>query len=317
MEFRVLGPLEVWANGKALSLGTRKQRTVLALLAVNANRLVSLDELVDELWPETPPASAVANVRSYAANLRRLMESAENAVVRLVRRNASYVLQAHPEELDLLVFRSQRKDGRDALRSGDAAAAAKSFAAARARWRGAMVADLQRGPMLAARCAVLEDEYLGATEDLAEAHLALSEPGEATELLREHVLAHPLREGAQALLMRALDRAGDSAGALSVFAAVRAALVDQLGIEPGPELHNLHQAILNRDPANVAAAPNAVLGAASQTVIVRPRELPPDIGYFVGRTSEAASAGAALIFLGRMRSPTTECRCAVRSRRRG
>ena len=290
MEFRVLGPLEVWANGKALSLGTRKQRTVLALLAVNANHLVSLDELVDELWPELPPTSAVANVRGYVGVLRRLFESVESGRGRIVRRGGGYVFHADPDDLDILAFQADSAAGREAARQGDLKTAATLLAAARERRHGAVAAGISRGPLLEARRVAVEEEWLAVTEHLAELHLALNEPDWTIALLREHVRAHPLRERAQALLMRALHRSGDVAGALAAYADARAALVDELGVEPGSELRELHHMVLSRDVEARLPPP-----AAPTNPIQHPRELPPGVGYFVGRTTEAAKARAAIL----------------------
>lgn len=216
MELRVLGPLEVRLDGVALPLGTPKQQVVLALLAVNAGRLVRLDDLVDELWPDAPPASAVKNVRSYAANLRR---------------------------------------AREATAGGELAPASRLFAAARSRWRGQMLAGLRRGPILEARCAAIEEERLLVMEESAEAHLAIGEPDRAAALLREHVLMHPLRERAQAIYIRALYQTGDTAGALGAYTAARGALVEQLGVEPGFELQRAHRDVLRRAPVSIRPHP--------------------------------------------------------------
>ncbi|HEU4421964.1 MAG TPA: AfsR/SARP family transcriptional regulator, partial [Pilimelia sp.] len=268
MRIRVLGPLVVRADGgDALPPGTRKQQAVLALLAVNAGRVTALDDLVDELWPERPPASAVANVRGYAAALRRLFESVEPGGERLVRRGSGYLLRATPEELDLLAYAANVAEARDALRDGDAAAAAAGFDAALALWEGPMLAGLPRGPVLAARCAAVEDDRLTAVEQLAEARLSLAAPGDAAALLREHLSAHPLRERAVLLLMRALYRLGDVAGAMAVYDRARTALVDQLGIEPGTELRDLHRAMLRRDPA-LGAPPPAATSAGPATAVL-------------------------------------------------
>ena len=259
----MLGPLEAYADG-AVPLGPRKQQSVLALLALSAGRAVGMDDLVDELWPERPPPSAVANVRGYAGRLRRLLASYEPGEDRLTRQGSGYLLRLEPDELDLSTFAAEVAHGREALRRGEHKRAAARFADGLALWRGAVVAGVPRGPLLAARCAVLEDERLTVTEELAEAYLALEQPGEAVALLRDHARAHPTRERAHLLLMRGLHRAGDVAGALAVYAAARSALVEQLGVEPGADLRELHRAILNRGEVAETPAPNAIVTPASE-----------------------------------------------------
>ncbi|HEU4425402.1 MAG TPA: BTAD domain-containing putative transcriptional regulator, partial [Pilimelia sp.] len=187
-------------------------------------------------------------------------------------------------------------EARDALRDGDAAAAAAGFDAALTLWDGPMLAGLPRGPVLAARCAAVEDDRLTAVEQLAEARLSRAAPGDAAALLREHLSAHPLRERAVLLLMRALYRLGDVAGAMAVYDRARTALVEQLGIEPGTELRDLHRAMLRRDPELGAPPPPmtssspataAGTGATGPASAV-PGQLPLDVSGFTGRDAELA-----------------------------
>ncbi|HEU4421459.1 MAG TPA: BTAD domain-containing putative transcriptional regulator [Pilimelia sp.] len=292
MEFRVLGPLEVRADGVALPLGTRKQQIALAVLILNAGRVVRVVDLVDELWPQAPPASAVANARSYAARLRRLFESVEPGRDRLRREPGGYLLRLEPAELDLSVFAAHAAAGRDESRRGEPSLAVARFAAALACWRGRMLAGLGDGPILGPRRAAAEDERLAVTEDLAEARLASDQPGEAVALMREHVRAQPLRERGHLLLMRALYAVGDVAGALSAYAECRAALKEQLGIEPGPPLQDLHRSMLDRDVAvEPPTRPAAASPAAARPV---PRQLPLDVYGFTGRGTELARLDAIL-----------------------
>jgi len=241
--------LDVGINGATLWLGAPKQQSVLALLAVHANRVVGVDELVDELWPDRPPpASAVANIRSYAATLRRLFHAAEGACDRIVRCGTGYRLRADPAELDLLAFTEECRRGRTEIEHENPSTAVALLSGALARWRGPMLAGLPRGTTLAAKCAALEAERLSVTEQLLELHLAMGKPEAAVPALQELVRMHPLREHAHALLMLALEQVGDTAGALSAYTAIRRALVEELGVEPGPELQHIHRAVLNRDP---------------------------------------------------------------------
>ncbi|HCU48364.1 MAG TPA: hypothetical protein DGG94_00770 [Micromonosporaceae bacterium] len=294
VELRVLGPLEVRVDGVAVPLGPPKQQTVLALLAVNAGRVVGLDDLVDELWPESPPASAIENTRSYAASVRRLFDSVDPGRNRVARRSSGYVLAVSPDELDLFVFIEECRRGRAAMARRDLPTAARLLASAQERWCGRMLTGVPRGPVLTARCAAMEEERLVLAEDQAELELALDQPSRGVVALREHARAHPLRERGQALLVRALYQAGDVAGALTAYTSARAALVDQLGIEPGPELQRVHAAVLNRELEQALSSVTGSTQQASAASTSAPRELPPDLGCFVGREDEATNILATL-----------------------
>jgi DNA-binding SARP family transcriptional activator/tetratricopeptide (TPR) repeat protein len=291
LDVRVLGPLEVRVGGAPLPLGPRKQQVVLAMLVVQAGQVVSLDELVDEVWPDAPPASAVANVRSYAASIRRSLEAVEGRRDRLVRRGSGYQLSVAPDELDLLAFSSLAAKGRQKLQYADPAAAVIQLRDALAYWRGPLLAGVSLGPALSGASAIAEEERLAVTEELAEARLALDEPDEVVRLLRPHVHMHPLRERAYEVLMKALCRMGDVAGALRTYADARSALVEQLGIEPGAELRRLHRSILDGelDPDE-----RDRVSTVHRPPVVRPAELPADLVDFVGRDAEVRQVTAML-----------------------
>lgn len=280
----VLGPLQARAGSGSLALGPPKQRAVLAMLALNAERVVDLSELVDELWPECPPASAIENVRTYAGNLRRLFNSAEGPRNRIRRQGFGYQLFAEPDDLDLLAMVQEIQRGRAAVAHGDLASAVNLFGAARERWRGSLLAGLRRGPRLAARCTAIEHERTLLMEEEAELRLCRGEPAAAIVLLRAHLAANPLRERTYALLMQALYGIGDVAGALDVYMTARNALVTELGIEPGPELRRIHRGVLNHDLA--LAVPDRRSRGQGGRQPSPPRELPPDVGCFVGRHDE-------------------------------
>ncbi|MBE1484935.1 AfsR/SARP family transcriptional regulator [Plantactinospora soyae] len=245
----LLGPLEIIADGMPLLLGPPKQQVVLAMLAMRPGRLVGVDELIDELWPQRPPTSAVANTRGYAANLRRMFDRVEAGRGLLVRRGSGYELRLPSEAVDLIGFVAECQRAAVALAGEDFPEAGELLGRAEERWRGQMLAGLPLGPVLSARAETVREMRLGLVEQRAELCLATGRPGLAVALLRDHLLAHPLRERGHALLMRALCREGDVPGALAAYSAARSVLVEQLGIEPGAELRQLHQAVLNRDPA--------------------------------------------------------------------
>ena len=297
LEIRLLGPMELWVNGRCVTPGAGKRRAVLSGLALAANRSVSLNRLAGMAWADVPPPSALANIRSHAAALRRLVGD------RLVTRPNAYELQMQPNELDVMEFQRLAEKGRSELIGGHALAAIPTLNAALALWRGSAGEALPRGTGLDNRWAGLEEQRLQVFEELADARLAVGKHADLLPELREHVAGHPLRERAWGQLMLALYRCGDVPAALAAYRDARARMDEQLGIEPGEELAALHRAILERAPDVSYTRPSTV-SAALPTLITEPapagigwaapRELPPDLVTFVGRTRETAEviAGA-------------------------
>jgi DNA-binding SARP family transcriptional activator len=296
LQFQVLGPVRLGATGsgeRRVAVGPRKPRAMLATLLLSANERVSLDRLVGELW-DRPPRSAVANLRTYASGLRRVLGEVD-AGDRLVANPSGYLLRVEPHELDLQRFQTATEAGRSALVRDDYASAASRFREALDLWRGAPVEDVDPGPDLATRIVLLEEQHLAVIEDLMESRLAVGEHAAVTADLRLLVAAHPFRERLHHQLMLALYRSGDAPAALAAYARARAALAEQLGIEPGAELAALHQAILRRAPE--LSPPGETDPPATTGVTVRasepPRQLPPDPATFVGRVAELTALRAA------------------------
>ncbi|MPZ26595.1 MAG: hypothetical protein GEV12_09075 [Micromonosporaceae bacterium] len=315
VEFGVLGPLQVRHAGENLLLGTPQQQLVLVLLVVNLGRAASLEGVIYELWGETPPPSAVAKVRGYAAALRRLFESVQPGVDRIIRAGSGYLLNVDDSEVDLGQFSQDVSHGRRALAVGDLPAARDSFEQALGRWRGTMLDGLPRGPLIASRCSTVEQDRLAVIDSLAELQLRQGQPAQASALIWPQVHAEPLREQSYALLMRARYQVDGVAGALDVYETLRRSLAEQLGIEPGAELQRLHRAVLNRDralePPDSAPPPPAYPEQPPPPAYPQPaypepaaatanragggslREppvlctLPPDLPDFVGRRPEA------------------------------
>jgi predicted ATPase/DNA-binding SARP family transcriptional activator len=241
MEYRVLGPLEVREGDRSLPLGGAKQRAVLALLLLNANRVVSRDELVDELWGDEPPETAVTSVQVYVSRLRKLLPD------RLVTRAPGYLLRVEPDELDLERFETLRAAGRphEAL----------------ALWRGSPEAD---GPRLL-------ELRLATVEERLDADLAAGRQAELIGELEALVVEHPHRERLRGQLMLALYGSGRQAEALEAYRDTRAVL-DELGIEPSEALRELEKKILQQDvslaapprmrttPTNLPVAPTSFVG---------------------------------------------------------
>ncbi|WP_433113861.1 BTAD domain-containing putative transcriptional regulator [Micromonospora sp. CA-246542] len=293
LQIRLLGTVELWVDGQIVTPGAAKRRAVLAGLALEANHAVSLPRLAEMVWPETPPASAVANLRTHAAMLRRVLGD------RLVARPNAYELRLAPGELDVAEFQRLAGEGR-ALASVESAEAITALNAALSCWRGPSGDGLPRGTALDNRWTTLEEQRLQVFEELADARLAAGQHGQLLPELRRHLAAHPLRERAWGQLMLALYRCGDVPAALTVFRHARTVLHEQLAIEPGDELAGLHRAMLDRAPelAYVPAAASTVVAPAAQTRPnpgwTVPRELPATPATFVGRTRETAQVVAAL-----------------------
>ena len=277
MEFRILGPLEVWDGDHAVRLGIRQQRALLALLLLNANEALPRDRLVDALWGDQPPRTAVKALQGHVWTLRKLLEPerAPGSVGSvLITRGDGYELKVEDLQLDLGRFQTLRGKGRSALECGRPEEASALLREALALWRGAPLADFAYEPFAQSEIARLEEVRLSALEDRIEADLACGRHADLAGELEALAEAHPLRERTREQLMLSLYRAGRQSEALAVYRAGRAALVDELGIEPGPALRELHQAILSQDPGLDHEAPEATAGETRDSAFVgREREL--------------------------------------------
>ncbi|WP_161594966.1 AfsR/SARP family transcriptional regulator [Verrucosispora sp. SN26_14.1] len=287
MQIQVLGGLVVRLDSGVLPLGTPKQQTVLAMLACNPGRLVSVGQLVDELWPDRPPHSAVPNVRTYAANLRRSLELLVPEREVLVRTRDGYRLDLDSSLVDVFAFQSEVAEARR-LVDVDDSAAADLLNRALARWQGPMLTGLPLGPGLLAQVASATEDRLLAAELLAELRIRLGRYDEALPVLRELLMGQPLRERAHLLLMRALHLRNDHAGAIAAYVEARRVLREQLDIEPGTELRQLHQHIAahereRRRPAKSRVPPSARSGDAVGREGTAPPFLPREVPDFVGR----------------------------------
>ncbi len=253
MEFRVLGPLAIRDGDTELPLQRGKQRGLLAVLLLHANELVSIDRLVDALWGESPPATAEHALEVYVSRLRRILEAWEREP-RLLTRPGGYLLRVEPDELDLTRFDRLARRGRRALAADDPASAASILRAAESMWSGPPLTDLGREPFAPAAIARLEEARQAVVGDRIEAELALGQHAELIGEIEGLIAAEPLRERPHAQLMLALYRSGRQAEALRAYQDLRSTLVDDLGLEPSPELQQLEQAILRQEPALDAPA---------------------------------------------------------------
>src|SRR4051794_26577495 len=241
MEIRLLGLIEASLDGRTVPLGGAKQRALLAMLALHPNAPVSVDRLIEGLWGERPPASASKSIQIYVSQLRKLIngDGAE-----IVTRGRGYELRVGPDSVDAVRFeRLIEQAGRG---NGAAGTIARE---ALALWRGPPLDDLADEPFAGPEIRRLEELWLRARELALDGALAAGEHERVVAELGALVDEHPLREHLHAQRMLALYRSGRQADALEAYQHARSALVDEVGVEPGPELRHLHEEILGQDPA--------------------------------------------------------------------
>jgi DNA-binding SARP family transcriptional activator len=237
-EFKVLGPLEAYDEAGPLLLGGQKQRAVLALLLLEAGRVVSQDRLIDALWGETPPRTAVTSLQNFVSQLRKIL----GADV-LETKAPGYRVNVRSGELDVDCFHELVEEARRA----DGEEKARKLREALALWRGPALADFAFEAFAQAHIAHLEELRLATLEERVEADLDLGRHAELVGELEVLVAEHPVRERLRAHYLLALYRSGRQAEALQAYQDGRRILVDQLGIEPGRELQQLHGAILRQE----------------------------------------------------------------------
>src|SRR5258706_1902123 len=231
LEFRILGPFEVREADRVVSIRGRKQRALLALLAVNADRTLAVERIVDELWGERVPETASKMVQIYVSQLRKLLPDGM-----LVTRPPGYALELEGEQLDLRRFERLFAEGRAAFAAGDAPAAAALLAEAEAVWRGPALAEFASEPFAAPEGARLEERQVAALEERIEAELACGRHADLVGELESLVGRYPLREGLRRRQMLALYRCGRQAEALAAYQEPHRRLGDELGLGPSPSL---------------------------------------------------------------------------------
>lgn len=270
MEFRLLGPVEVLTRGTAIRLGSSQHRFVIAILALEANRTVPLDRLVELCWPELPPRTSIHAIQVAVSRLRSALDLAGAATyqVGLRTRAGGYALELDPMRVDAHRFRSLLQQARDARRDEQRITLLHE---ALRLWRGPALAGT--GPVASAAQLShgLEEARLVALEDQADARLRLGQHRDVLDELTGLVAAHRSRERPVGQLMLALYRSGCAAAALEVFARARQHLAGEIGIEPGIELRELQMAILRHDPRLAAPVLTGFGGVA----------FPPQLGSAV------------------------------------
>ena len=304
MEFRILGPIEVWSERRQIALGGIKQRALLAVLLLHRNEVVSIDRLIDELWNGHPPATSVKVVQVYVSQLRKALggrraRSDEEGL--LVTRAPGYLLRVEPDELDAERFERLVEEGRRALGAGSPRLATRTLLEALALWRGPALADFALDSFAQTEIARLEEVRLSALADRIDADLALGRHEELVSELEALVAENPLRERLRGQLMLALYRAGRQADALEVYRQTRELLRVELGLEPSKALQLLERSILQQDTALELGARPFVVGSADDDggVVVCPFKGLAffDVGdaeYFYGREQIVADLASRL-----------------------
>jgi WD40 repeat protein/DNA-binding SARP family transcriptional activator len=246
LEFRLLGPLEVWRKGEIIRLGGERQRALLALLLLHANELVTTDRLVDQLFGGDASDRTVNALRVAVSRLRRLLDDGEDNGVVLTRAGG-YLLRALPEQVDVTLFERGIDDGQRLLTAGDAAAASAKLREALALYRGPVLGDLSLLEFVQPVARRLDELRLAALMARFDADLSLGHDAELVGELERLIAEHPLQERLRQQLMLALYRSGRQADALEVYRQTRVLLHEELGLEPSKSLQQLEQLILRQD----------------------------------------------------------------------
>jgi DNA-binding SARP family transcriptional activator len=314
VDFGILGPLEARDGDRLVPLGGARQRAVLALLLTRANEVVSRDWLIDELWGEHPPESAVNVLQTYVSHLRK-----ELSADRLVTKPPGYMIRVQRDELDLYRFEDLASEADGA----EPALTAERLRAALDLWRGPALAEFAYDPFAQATITRLEDLRLTVLERRIEAELALGRHAELAGELEVLTHEHPLREGFRRQLMLALYRSGRQAEALAAYQDARRVLVDQLGIDPSPSLQDLERAILRQEPALDLREPNGAPPQPSEpattdrSILVVPRDDANTLALLsiaepLARRPPRELIVARLLERGEEAAPTTERLAALR-----
>jgi DNA-binding SARP family transcriptional activator len=288
MRFQVLGPVRGWCGPTELDLGTPKQREMLAALLLAGGRPLSTEQLIDSIWGEAAPSAPERSLWVYAARLRRAFGDAAGALTSL---NRGYRLDLAPGQLDLTAFEEIVANARQARAAGNSVAAVRLWDQALALSQAQPLLGLGSPGVLAARERLTERLH-AVREDRFEALLTVGRPTEIIDELTAHCRAHPLRERPHALRMLALYRCGRQSEALDVYTRTRRVLNDELGVEPGPDLHAAQQQILNAGHSGKPAI--ALLNHSVQDRLMPPwpqplpAQLPADVSDFIGRETLVA-----------------------------
>jgi DNA-binding SARP family transcriptional activator/DNA polymerase III delta prime subunit len=278
VEFRILGPLQVFVDGQVVPIGAAKHRTLLACLLLRANRVVTVDELVDRVWDGDTPNRSKATLQTYVMRLRQVL--GDPSVIRTAA--DGYLVTVDSDQLDLLRFTELATTAQATLTSGDLATAAELYGQALTLWRGQPLVDVPSDVLHREEIQRLVEQRLQVLERRIEVELGLGRHSDLIPMLRAVTGEHPFQERFWGQLMLALHRSGRQAEALEAFRQISRLLADELGVGPGERLRTLHQAVLRDDPC--LAAPERAPRPPAKAV---PSQLPADLVDFVGRREVA------------------------------
>jgi len=301
LRFAVLGPVRAWRGGTELELGTPQQRAVLTVLLLRRGRRATAEDLIDALWGDEPPARAMTAVRTYASRLRTVLEPervARQKTTVMISEAGGYALPLSQATLDLTLFEERLSAAEEARRADDPATAARSLREALDLWAGEPLSGIH-GAWAEGQRVHLQEQRLTALETLYGIELEMGRAAESVADLTELTIEHPLRERLRGLLMLALYRCGRQAEALGVFTDTRHVLVEELGIDPGPELTDLHARILGGDASltelpETPQRPEPARAPEAPEPPPTPAQLPADVADFTGRSATVAELTAVL-----------------------
>lgn len=305
LRFKILGPLGVLAHDVQVKVGGPRHRTILALLLLNPERTVSVDKLVDAVWGDQPPATARTQVSICIAALRKSIRKAGITGEVIVTAHPGYLLRVGGHQLDNLEFSALVSRAEHAVQEKRLADAARHYSDALRLWHGPALAGVT-GAAVEDEARRLEELRLNTYDDAIAVELELGHHQRVIPELAATVRAHPMRERTRHHLITAQYRSGRRAEALETFRLGRRLFVSELGLEPGPALRELHDAILHDDLVPAArdreqAAPEHERPRDAQA---KPFELPPDVAGFTGRTEEMTLLDALLDRTEEVRGPT-------------
>ena len=293
-ELSLLGPVRVRRDGRDVPITATRHRVILAALGLRAGETVSSDSLMDVLWGDRQPATARKAIQVYVSELRKLLEPDLAEPRHLVSRPPGYCLAVAPDAVDVARFGRLWRSGREALGRGEIAAAQESLGAALELWRGHALADLEFEDAFGADVRRLEEMRIDCIEDRMDADLAAGLHTTVTAELERLVEEFPLRERLQGQLVLALYRSGRQADALAAYQAARTRLVDELGIDPSPDLASLERRILQQDPSLLLAGGADGTRDATQVRPHHTTRVPAPVEALVGREDDCAAIESAI-----------------------
>ncbi|GAB3927789.1 BTAD domain-containing putative transcriptional regulator [Kribbella albertanoniae] len=287
MEYRLLGPVQIWSGGDQVSLKRRQERLLLAVLLLEPGKAVAAQRLMELLWPDAMPTNPRRALQVYISRLRTLLD------VELTSGREGYAIQAPAGSTDIEQYRTLVAQARQ---QDDLEQRSKLLTDALGLWRGPALADVTTEDVRQRLCGGLEEEHWAAEELLLTTELALGHHQELLPRLADLTAAQPTRETFAAASMLALYRSGRQADALAVYTSLVRRLDEELGVEPGAEVRDLQVAILRQDPSLDITVPSAA-----------PRELPADVGLLIGRDDVLEELSAALLAPARAGVPAVVC----------